>query len=118
MPEKFVASLSSYHASGVFNPWGDIDLQHDLDDRGPEVRQRQLLSYLQERIAARFDEGTDLSDQEVLERSMKIERRMVYQEHCDTVQRLMQTIQAEGGAVAGLEDVLRHLNAGAVEEVA
>jgi len=50
MPEKFVASLSSYHASGVFNPWGDVDLQHDLDDRGPEVRQRQLLSYLQERI--------------------------------------------------------------------
>jgi len=50
MPEKFVASLSSYSASGVFNPWGDVDLQHDLDDQGPQVRKRQLLNYLQERI--------------------------------------------------------------------
>lgn len=50
MPEKFVASLGCYHASGVFNPWGDVDSQHDLDDRGPEVRKRQLLNYLQERV--------------------------------------------------------------------
>ncbi len=50
MPEQFVASLSHYRAAAVFNPWGDVDLQHDRDDQGPEVRRRQLLNYLQERI--------------------------------------------------------------------
>ncbi|MEA3545595.1 MAG: uracil-DNA glycosylase [Thermodesulfobacteriota bacterium] len=50
MPESFVAALSSYCAPGVFNPWGDVDLRHDQDDQGPEVRRRQLLNYLQERI--------------------------------------------------------------------
>lgn len=50
MPEQFVASLSHYQAASVFNPWGDVDLQHDCDDRGPEIRRQQLLKYLQERI--------------------------------------------------------------------
>ncbi len=50
MPESFVASLSHYRESAVFNPWGEVDLQHDRDDRGPEIRRRQLLHYLQERI--------------------------------------------------------------------
>lgn len=50
MPDKFVDSLSHYHAAGVFNPWGDVDSQHDRDDQGPKIRRQQLLSYLQERI--------------------------------------------------------------------
>ena len=50
MPEQFVASLSHYQAKAVFNPWGDVDPQHDRDNRGPEIRRRQLLNYLQERI--------------------------------------------------------------------
>ena len=50
MPEQFVASLSHYQAEAVFNPWGDVDLLHDCDDRGPEIRKEQLLNYLQERI--------------------------------------------------------------------
>ncbi|MCK5913276.1 MAG: uracil-DNA glycosylase [Desulfuromusa sp.] len=50
MPEQFVAALSHYRAAAVFNPWGDVDQQHDRDNRGVEIRQRQLLQYLQERI--------------------------------------------------------------------
>lgn len=50
MFEQFVASLSHYRAIAVFNPWGEIDPQYDLNDQGPEIRSRQLLNYLQERI--------------------------------------------------------------------
>ncbi|MDX2481531.1 MAG: uracil-DNA glycosylase [Desulfuromusa sp.] len=50
MPEQFVTSLSHYRSVAVFNPWGDVDLQHDQDDRGPEIRRLQLFNYLQERI--------------------------------------------------------------------
>lgn len=50
MPEQFVASLSHYQGAAVFNPWKDVDFQHDQGDRGPEIRRRQLLNYLQERI--------------------------------------------------------------------
>lgn len=50
MPESFVASLSHYQGIAVFNPWRDVDGQHDQDNRGPEIRRRQLLNYLQERI--------------------------------------------------------------------
>ncbi len=50
MPEQFVRSLSSYRAAGVFNPWGESDLTHDLNRQGAQVRRRQLLQYLQERI--------------------------------------------------------------------
>ncbi|RLB69468.1 MAG: uracil-DNA glycosylase [Deltaproteobacteria bacterium] len=50
MPEQFVASLSHYQGAAVFNPWGDVDRQHDRDNRGAEIRRQQLLSYLQERV--------------------------------------------------------------------
>ncbi|MBN1958324.1 MAG: uracil-DNA glycosylase, partial [Desulfuromonadales bacterium] len=50
MPEAFVAALSRYHAGGVFNPWADVDHDNDLDSHGPQVRRRQLLHYLKERI--------------------------------------------------------------------
>ncbi len=50
MPDAFVAMLSDYRAAGVFNPWGECDPQHDLDDNGVQIRQRQLLQYLLERI--------------------------------------------------------------------
>ncbi len=50
MPESFVASLSHYRGVAVFNPWGDVDLEHDRDNQGAEIRRRQLLHYLQERI--------------------------------------------------------------------
>ena len=50
MPDSFVASLSHYQGVAVFNPWGDVDREHDRDKRGAEIRRRQLLHYLQERI--------------------------------------------------------------------
>ncbi len=50
MPEKFVATLADYHRSSVFNPWGEIDTENDLDGSGPKIRRQQLTAYLQERI--------------------------------------------------------------------
>lgn len=50
MPEQFVVSLSHYRSPAVFNPWGDFDQQHDQGELGAEIRRRQLLKYLQERI--------------------------------------------------------------------
>ncbi len=50
MVESFVASLAGYRSSGVFNPWGETDQDHDLGQHGPEVRRRQLACYLSERI--------------------------------------------------------------------
>ncbi len=50
MPENFVAALSHYHSAGVFNPWSDIDPQHDRGDHGAVIRRRQLQTYLKERI--------------------------------------------------------------------
>ena len=50
MSESFVASLSHYRGEAVFNPWKDVDREHDQDTLGPEIRRRQLLGYLQERI--------------------------------------------------------------------
>lgn len=50
MPEQFVAGLSAYRSAGVFNPWGENDPQHDCDQRGPQIRRRQLQKYLAERI--------------------------------------------------------------------
>jgi hypothetical protein len=50
MPEAFIASLRHYQGDAVFNPWRDVDREHDRDHRGGEIRRRQLLHYLQERI--------------------------------------------------------------------
>jgi len=50
MPEQFVAALTRYHADTVFNPWSDIDQHNDQDKNGAEIRRRQLVAYLKERI--------------------------------------------------------------------
>lgn len=50
MPEQFVAALSAYRSPDVFNPWGEVDSEHEIDAQGPQVRRRQLQQYLQERI--------------------------------------------------------------------
>ncbi|MGM0546009.1 MAG: uracil-DNA glycosylase [Bacteroidota bacterium] len=34
-----------------FNPWYQKDPHHDLNDRGPEIRKKQLKKYLEERLA-------------------------------------------------------------------
>lgn len=50
MPEQFVANLSAYRSPEVFNPWGQVDAEHEIDGQGALVRRRQLQQYLQERI--------------------------------------------------------------------
>ena len=50
MLDDFVNGLCRYRAPGVFNPWGEKDLQHDDDDRGALIRCAQLRQYLLERI--------------------------------------------------------------------
>ncbi|SDZ81964.1 Uracil DNA glycosylase superfamily [Desulfuromusa kysingii] len=50
MADSFVASLSHYQSSMVFNPWKDVDPEHDQSVQGPQIRRRQLCHYLQERI--------------------------------------------------------------------
>ena len=50
MPKTFVEALRGYRAEAVFNPWGEHDPEHDLDDQGPDIRCRQLERYLEERI--------------------------------------------------------------------
>lgn len=50
MPERFVRELAAYRSEAVFNPWGERDPQHDLNQQGAEIRRRQLQQYLSERI--------------------------------------------------------------------
>ncbi len=50
MPERYVAALADYRCEAVFNPWGEVDAEHDIDASGPAVRRRQLGQYLGERI--------------------------------------------------------------------
>ena len=50
MPEHFVASLGNYRADAVFNPWSEVDPDNDCAVSGPQIRKRQLLAYLEERI--------------------------------------------------------------------
>ncbi|NOY13662.1 MAG: uracil-DNA glycosylase [Deltaproteobacteria bacterium] len=50
MTDRFVATLSEYRSPEVFNPWGETDRQHDIDQQGPQIRRRQLQQYLAERI--------------------------------------------------------------------
>ena len=52
MPETFVANLSNYRSADVFNPWGEVDSEHDADEQGPLVRCRQLQQYLKERLGS------------------------------------------------------------------
>ena len=52
MPEQFVANLSGYRAAAVFNPWGEVDAEHELGAQGAQVRRRQLQQYLQERLGS------------------------------------------------------------------
>jgi hypothetical protein len=49
--EKFVAALQSFPAfAGVFNPWADVDKQHDNSSRNPDIRAENLVQYLSERV--------------------------------------------------------------------
>lgn len=74
-----------------------------------------LHSYLREKIAATLDLSPDTSEKSVLERTMKIEKTLLFKEQCRWVDELESIHQSGGLAVHGLEDTLRHLNAQAVD---
>ncbi|WP_138431674.1 uracil-DNA glycosylase [Fodinibius saliphilus] len=42
--------LSDTPNGAFFNPWYQKDPQHDLNEQGPEIRRKQLQTYLKERI--------------------------------------------------------------------
>jgi hypothetical protein len=51
MPEKFIKALkASPQRDGLFNPWWQVDPDHDIDSKGPAIRRRQLKQYLAERV--------------------------------------------------------------------
>lgn len=53
MINNFIESLKhSPKRADVFNPWWEKDPEHDIDDRGAEIRRRQLCQYLSERIGS------------------------------------------------------------------
>lgn len=52
MLDQFVATLARYRHEAVFNPWGESDVQHDIDERGAQIRRQNLTAYLEERLGS------------------------------------------------------------------
>lgn len=51
MPKKLIKHLRDFpRMENVFNPWCDVDQDHDSSALGPQIRSSQLLQYLSERI--------------------------------------------------------------------
>lgn len=51
MPKKLINHLRDFpKMDNVFNPWRDVDKEHDSSELGPQIRSSQLLQYLSERI--------------------------------------------------------------------
>jgi hypothetical protein len=48
--ERFVRFLKQSPAGAVFNPWWEIDAQHDIAGSAPMIRRRQLRAYLHQRF--------------------------------------------------------------------
>jgi hypothetical protein len=49
--DRFVETLmEAAPKGGVFNPWNEVDEEHDKDDRGPVIRRAQLAHYLECRL--------------------------------------------------------------------
>jgi uracil-DNA glycosylase len=48
--EKFVRSLKQSPSGAVFNPWWQVDKQHDVDRNAPAIRRKQLRAYLHKRL--------------------------------------------------------------------
>ena len=77
--------------------------------------QEWLHSYLKERLVAELDLPVDTPEHEVLERSARVEKGLVYKDHCRQVERLHHAVASGGLAVNGLEETLRYLNAQGLE---
>lgn len=50
----FIKLLDNAPFPNVFNPWMDVDYEHDLDKTAPHIRREQLQQYLAERQNARI----------------------------------------------------------------
>jgi len=47
--DHFLDSLRQSPETPVFNPWEEVDPEHDATEEAPEIRRRQLRQYLRER---------------------------------------------------------------------
>jgi hypothetical protein len=50
--EEFIKSLAETPDGAFFNPWFQVDPEHDISDQAPVIRARQLQTYLFERLSA------------------------------------------------------------------
>ncbi len=51
--QPFIRSLKhNPNASGVFNPWYDVDPENDQNQQGPKIRRQQLAAYISERMGS------------------------------------------------------------------
>lgn len=73
-----------------------------------------LHPYLRSRLAAHIDIAENAPDHEVLERSLRVEKAVSFKEQCHGIDLFRDALKSGKSAVAGLADVLRHLNAQAV----
>lgn len=51
---NFIERLREFKAQNVFNPWQDVDKQHDLGAISPQIRRNQLAHFLEARQKARY----------------------------------------------------------------
>ncbi|HPG40778.1 MAG TPA: uracil-DNA glycosylase [bacterium] len=51
---EFIKLLDTAPLPNVFNPWRDVDKEHDMDSFAPHIRREQLQRYLAERRNARY----------------------------------------------------------------
>jgi hypothetical protein len=47
---SFIEQLRDTPDSNLFNPWFDVDGEHDISPDAPQIRKRQLETYLSERF--------------------------------------------------------------------
>ena len=71
--------------------------------------ERELHSYLRDRVAAHVDISTQASDSEILDAALQVERRIELERQQVLVSRLRDAVGASSGGVAGLERTLQAL---------